>query len=89
MDWGFIWLMFILKIPIAMLLGIVWWAVKQSSNPADEVPVAQDPVPRVPTPPHPRRPLPRPPRRGPHAEPLPSPPPRIRHVVAKARTLEH
>src|SRR3954452_20087217 len=33
MGWGFVWLMFILKIPIAMLLGIVWWAIKQTDEP--------------------------------------------------------
>ena len=33
MTWGFIWLMFILKIPIFGLFGIVYWAIRQ---PADE-----------------------------------------------------
>src|SRR6266508_3818033 len=32
-TWGFIWLMFILKIPIVALLTIVWWAVKQETEP--------------------------------------------------------
>jgi hypothetical protein len=32
MGWGFVWLMVVLKIPIAMLLYIVWWAVKQTDE---------------------------------------------------------
>ena len=38
MGWGFVWLMLVLKIPIAMLLYIVWWAIKQSD--------AEEPAPR-------------------------------------------
>jgi hypothetical protein len=72
----FVWLMVILKIPIAALLTLVWWASKE--------PAPQDPEPaRVapreqhdPPPPWPRRP--RPPRRGPHAEPAPRTPSRVR-----------
>ena len=36
MGWGFIWLMFILKIPLIGLLYIVWWAIKQENNPLEE-----------------------------------------------------
>ena len=32
MGWGFVWLMLVLKIPIAMLLYIVWWAIKQTDE---------------------------------------------------------
>jgi hypothetical protein len=79
-TWGFIWLMFVLKIPILMLLGIVWWAVKQEQDPAEDVPPQM--VPARPHPPErPRRKRPR----GPHGDAavLPSPP-RVR-TPAQAR----
>lgn len=84
MGWGFVWLMLVLKIPIAMLLYIVWWAIKQS----DEEPAtgsSGDGGTKVPSRPHPRGPFPHPPRRGPHGDPAPPPPARVRVVVAKAR----
>ena len=72
MTWGFIWLMFVLKIPIVMLLSIVWWAVRQETDPGEER--RGDGGSRV----HPHRlpPCrPKPGRRGPHGDPaLPSPP---------------
>jgi hypothetical protein len=80
MGWGFVWLMLVLKIPIAALLYIVWWAIKQ-----------EEPAPGASgeggtkAPPHPRLPLPRSPRRGPHGEPPVPAPPRTRTVVARAR----
>ena len=81
MGWGFVWLMLVLKIPIAMLLYIVWWAVKQS----DEEPAPESDDGGSRTPPHPREPFPRAPRRGPHGDPEPPAPARVRVVVAKAR----
>ena len=84
MGWTFVYLMLILKIPIAALLFIVWWAIR--STPEESTPEAADggggskARPR-----HPRRPLPRHPRRGPHGDPLPLPPPRTRAVVARAK----
>ena len=73
-TWTFIYLMLVLKIPIALLLWIVWWAVHQTP---DEQPVAgDDGGSRRPR--HPRGPLPRSPRRGPHAEPAPPAPARTR-----------
>jgi hypothetical protein len=36
MTWTFIWLMLLLKIPIAGILWIVWWAIHQN----DDEPVA-------------------------------------------------
>jgi hypothetical protein len=81
MTWGFIWLMFVLKIPILGLFGIVWWAVHKS----DEEPSEPHPV-RATPPPHPRSRLPRPRRpRGPHSEPMPLPPARVRRVTAIGR----
>ena len=82
MGWGFVWLMLVLKIPIAMLLYIVWWAVKQT----DEEPASGssgDGGTKVPVHPHGR--FPRRPRRGPHGDPSPSSPPRVRTVNARAR----
>jgi hypothetical protein len=76
-TWGFIWLMFVLKIPILMLLGIVWWAVRQEHDPSEDVPPE-----KVPARPHPpERPKPIRPR-GPHGDAaiLPSPP-RVRTTV--------
>jgi hypothetical protein len=85
MGWGFVWLMLVLKIPIAMLLYIVWWAVHQT----DEEPTSGesgDGGSKLPVHPHgPHGPFPRPPRRGPHGDPAPPSPPRVRTVNAKAR----
>ncbi len=84
MTWGFIWLMFILKIPIVGLLTIVWWAIRATDEPRAEERVPAEPRPH----PHrPRRPRHRRPR-GPHGDPaaLPSPP-RVRPVTALGRDL--
>ena len=70
----FIWLMVALKVPLAALLYIVWWA---SRPPEAAEPRQRDWRPLRP-PYHPRPKRPRPPRRGPHAEPLPLPPKRMR-----------
>jgi hypothetical protein len=77
MTWGFIWLMFVLKIPIFGLFGIVWWAIRKSDEPSEDHPVLPA------SPPHPRSRIPRPRRpRGPHGDPLPLPPERVRTVTA-------
>jgi hypothetical protein len=72
----FVWMMVILKIPIAMLLWLVWWAV-QEPEPREEEPARAlgDPLPE---PDHPRPSRPRPPRRGPHGQPRPGAPDRVR-----------
>lgn len=86
----FIFLMVVLKLPIAALLYICWWAVK---SPPEPEPVTDDEGgakrPRSPRPrhPHPSPALPRPPRRGPHGTQQPSPPPRVRTVVARGRRI--
>lgn len=68
-------MMVILKIPVIALLTLVWWAVKQAPEPADEEP--RELLRRGPD--HPRPPRnPRPPRRGPHAAPPPATPQRTR-----------
>jgi hypothetical protein len=84
-DWTFVYLMFILKVPIIGAIWIVWWAVKQEPDPyTDERDDGGNQRRR----PHPRRPFPKTPRRGPHGEPgLPSPP-RVRTTVARARSLD-
>lgn len=86
MTWGFLWIMLALKLPLAALIFIVWWAIKQApdesaSHDEDGGINRQRP--------HPRRPFPRHPRRGPHGDPAPQPPPRVRTVRAKARSLGH
>jgi hypothetical protein len=89
MDWTFIYMMFVLKLPIALLLWIVWWAIHSEPESADAAEggggTKVPPRPR-----HPRRPLPRNPRRGPHhGGRAPAPPPRTRTVVARARRVDH
>jgi len=88
MTWGFIWLMLVLKIPIAALLYIVWWAVRQETEP-DLGGSDEDGGTKV----HPhddRRPLPPrlPRRRGPHGDPAPPSPPRTRTTVVRSRDPE-
>ncbi|HEX3833673.1 MAG TPA: hypothetical protein VHW04_16970 [Solirubrobacteraceae bacterium] len=88
MTWGFLWLMLALKLPLAALIYIVWWAIKQepeedTSSSDDDGGVKLRPRP------HPPRPFPRRPRRGPHGDPAPQPPARVRTTRARARTLGH
>jgi hypothetical protein len=86
MTWGFIWLMFILKIPIIGLFSIVYWAWKQTDEPAPPETVRADPRPH----PHRRSPRGRRPR-GPHGDPASLPiPPRVRspwQTAARGRPL--
>ncbi len=89
MTWGFLWLMVALKLPIAALIYLVWWAVKQEP---EEAPASDDDggVKRHPRHSrHPRKPFPRHPRRGPHGDPPPLPPARVRTIKARARSLGH
>lgn len=82
MGWMFLWLMLGLKIPIAALLYIVWWAIHQTDE--DAAPSSGDGGVRPPHRPRiPRRPR----RRGPHGSPaIAMPRPRTRQpVVARAR----
>jgi hypothetical protein len=85
-TWGFLWLMLALKLPLAGLIYIVWWAIKQEP---EETPSSDDDGGVKRHPHHPRQPFPRQPRRGPHGDPAPMPPARVRTVRARARTLEH
>jgi hypothetical protein len=74
--------MLALKIPIAALLWLVWWAIHQEPEPADEA--RDDGGSKHPR--HPRPPLGgRPRRRGPHGAPLPVPPSRARITVLRGK----
>jgi hypothetical protein len=88
-GWTFVYLMVFLKLPILALLGIVWWAIRQTPEPAGQD--GEDGgLKDRPRPPHPRRPPRRGPRRrDPHGAPLPPSPPRVRTTTARARLLEH
>ncbi len=87
MEWtGFLFLMLALKIPLGMLLYLVWWAVRQTPDEEGASP-GGDGGSRVGDVQRPR-PFPRRPRRDPHGAPAPTAPPRTRTTVARARTPE-
>ena len=87
MGWTFVYLMLILKIPIAALLWIVWWAIHSTPETEPENAGEGGGGSKAPHR-HPRKPLPHTPRRGPHGDPLPLPPPRVRTVVARAKRTD-
>jgi len=72
-----------LKVPLAALCWLVWWAIHQTDDPVAE-PGDDGGTKRRPHP-IPRRP--KPPRRDPHGAPEPPSPPRVRSVTARARRL--
>ena len=83
----FLWLMIALKIPIAALLYLVHWAIKQTPESAEDKGGGGS---RRPVDLHPRDRRPRPPRRGPHGGAGGreyASPPRVRSVTARGRTL--
>jgi hypothetical protein len=89
MEWtGFLFLMLALKIPLGMLLYLVWWAVRQTPDEEGSPQGEGGGGSRVDDPPR-RSPHPRRPRRGPHGDPSPVAPARVRTTVARARTPEH
>ena len=69
-----------LKVPLLALCWLVWWAIRQVDDPAED-PGDGGSRRRA----HPLGPLPRPPRRGPHGDPAPQPPPRVRKAALPAR----
>jgi hypothetical protein len=77
--WAVFWLAVVLKLPIAALLYLVWWAIK---DPPQAEAGEEDGGSRVDDP-HPRLRPPQPPRRGPHAEPAPAPPARVRAASSR------
>jgi hypothetical protein len=83
MEWAMLFLFFGLKIPLLALCWLVWWAIHQVDDPAEDS--GGDGGTKRP---HPPAPLPRTPRRGPHGEPAPPSPPRVRIATARARELE-
>ena len=78
-----------LKIPIAALLYLVWWAIHQVPETESGAGEGGNRRPRHPRPPLPRRPRPR----GAHGLPVPAPPQRMRVVagrsLATARAKKH
>jgi hypothetical protein len=87
MTWGFIWLMVVLKIPIGMLLYLVWWAIHQDSEP-EPGDTGGDGGTKVHPPGHDRGAGRSPRRRGPHGDPLAPPPARVRTTVVRSRDPE-
>jgi hypothetical protein len=85
-TWGFLWLMFVLKIPIVALLWIVWWAIRAEPE-TEQEPKGGDGGTKHPR--HPRQPFPRRPRRGPHGDPALPAPQRTRSVVVRAKRADH
>ena len=85
MTWGFLWLMLALKIPLAALIYIVWWAIKQEPErgPSSRrwTTAASSASRRAIR----RKPFPRHPRRGPHGDPA-RPAGARAHRRARART---
>lgn len=79
--------MFVLKIPIAMLLYIVWYAIRAVPEPEDSD-SRDGGIPRTPEPRHPRPPRPRQPRRDPHGDPPLPAPARTRTTVARGTPVE-
>ena len=65
-----------LKIPLVVLLWIVWWAVRADARRRPSSRSGGDGGTQRRR--HPRGPLPRRPRRGPHGDPAPAAPPRVR-----------
>ena len=87
--WTFIWLMFLLKIPVVALFLLVRWAVRQGPvEPATGEDGGIGPKLRPVRPHHPRPRRPRPPRRGPHGAPPPPAPPRVRTLVSRKRLTQ-
>src|SRR4051794_25006839 len=62
MGWTFVSLMLILKIPIAALLGIVWWAIRSTPETQSEPESTGGGGGAKTRPRHPRKPLPHHPR---------------------------
>lgn len=77
------WLIVVLKIPIAALFYIVWWATREPPVPDTDSGDGGSGIERDP---HPRIRPPQPPRRGPHSGRPPSAPSRTR-VAARRRRV--
>jgi len=84
MEWTMFFMFVALKVPLIALALLVWWAIRQVDDPAQDT--GDDGGAR--RRPHRLGPLPRTPRRGPHGDPAPLPPPRVRITTVRARELE-
>ena len=84
-EWAFIWLMVVLKIPVIAAIWLVWWAMKAEPELDDDddggIEVADPPSPHRPRRPHH-------PRRGPHGDPEPPSPPRVRTAARPRRHVD-
>ena len=89
MTWGFLWIMLVLKIPLAALLWLVWWAIHQETDPGTDGSSGEGGS-KVRGPHRPQPSLdPFPRRRGPHGDPSLPAPPRVRTTaVARPRQPE-
>ncbi len=79
-EWAFVWMMVGLKIPIAALFWLVWWATRPAPDPEQDLADGDGRDGGN----HPRPRRPHPPRRGPHAEPPPASPARVRACAREA-----
>jgi hypothetical protein len=92
--WTFVWLFFILKIPIVALFLLIRWAVREpDAEPPADGGIGPRSRPLHPHHPHrigPRRPGRGPilPRRSPHGDPSPASPDRMRTVIARGRLIQ-
>jgi hypothetical protein len=84
MEWTMFFMFVALKVPLIALALLVWWAIHQVDDPAQDNGGDGGAKRR----PHPLAPLPRHPRRGPHGDPAPLPPPRVRTATARARRVQ-
>jgi hypothetical protein len=84
-GWTFVWMMVVLKIPVALALWLVWYAVREPDLEEDVEPRGDGGSGGD----HPRPRHPGPPRRGPHAEPLPPSPARVRVAAGKQLSRQH
>ena len=78
--WAMFWLILVMKIPIAALLYIVWWAIRE---PPVAEPDSGDGGGGTRRDPHPRLRPPQPPRRGPHTAAAPRAPARSRTAAGR------
>jgi hypothetical protein len=84
--WAMFWLIVVLKVPIAALLYIVWWATREPPLPEAD---SGDGGGGITLDPHPRLHPPQPPRRGPHAGRRPDAPRRTRVGRRSRRVPKH
>ncbi len=84
-EWAFIWMMVVLKIPVVAAIWLVWWAMKAEPESVSD----DDGGIKTPEPPIEPKPPRRGPRRGPHGDPSPLPSPaRVRTRAVGERRVE-